>query len=226
MTKKILFFAILLAASQAAVAGGVYELDRSGSFYLQPRAAYTFPSGYLASADYNATASSWRTEGPTFSLEVGCYLSNSTIGGIELAYTDLPAKQLSALGSTEDDSRVRIRRFSVFLKYQMVPRGSVRPFMKLGYGYYDIDRFSMPVPGTSPVEHHDYSISGKPAFSGGIGVVLYISRLLSAELSLETVYLNSVSASWSSDAGTSETLQQNLYFFPVYVGFSWHIIGG
>jgi hypothetical protein len=226
MTKKILILAIFVLTWQIAVAGGVSELDRSGSFYLQPRAAYTFPSGYLASTDYNAVASSWRTGGPSFSLELGFYLSNSTISGIELDYTDLPPKQLNDPGSADDDSRVRIRRLSVFLKYQMIPRGDIRPFMKLGYGYYDIDRFSMPIPGTSPVGHRDYSLSGKPAFSGGIGIVMYISRPLSAELSFEAVYLNSVSASWNSDAGTSSTLQQNLYFFPIYVGFSWHISGG
>jgi hypothetical protein len=214
----------LLTATTLSANQGTWELDRSGYLYFQARGAYTFPSGYLSSTNYRAAASSWRTEGFSAGLEVGYYLSNSTVGGIELSYSHFPPKEMGALtGGASDDSRVRVRRFSVFVKYQMVPRGTVRPFIKVGYGYYDLSRFAMPVPGTEPLETREYSISGKPAFSGGLGIVWYISTTFSAELSLEAIYLNSFSAGWSSVESGSGPLKTNLYFFPVFCGISWHI---
>jgi hypothetical protein len=218
-------FLVLLLLSAAAIADDLAEFDRSGSIYISSKIGYTLPSGPLANGDYQGVASSWRKDGYTVTGEVGYYLSNSSIGGIELSYSSFNPKRLTALAAngSQDHSRVRIRRFELFFQYQMIPTGRFRPFLKLGAGIFDISRFSMPLPGSSPLSYRDYSLSAKPVFSAGVGITAYISPRLSAAVSVEGVNMNSCSGFWETSGASLGPINENMMFLPVYVSVAYHL---
>lgn len=226
MNRTLIVLLVCLVCGQTGVAAGTYDLDRTGSFHIAPRFGFSYPAGVLSDANYNTGAASWRKEGVTISGEFGYYLSNSTVFGLEASYSNFPPKDLGTFADPElDQSRVRIRRFAMYLKYQMVPRGAFRPFLKLSVGYFDASRINMPQPETDPVEYKEYSLGAKPAFSGGAGIVWYISRPFSLELAVEAISLNSFSSSWETSGGVLGPLRSNMLFFPVYFGLSFHFGG-
>ena len=226
MIRKLIYIVILGLPTTLFAFGNTYDLDRSGSFYISPRIALTFPAGALADGNYHRIAACWRQEGLTASGELGYYMSNSTVAGLEVAYSNFPPKQLAEIEKPElDRSRVRIRRCAIFLKYQMVPLGSFRPFFKLAFGFFEVNLINLPQPDTDPLEYNEYSLSAKPAFSGGVGFTWYLSGTFSAEFSVEAVSLNSFSSAWEGSGTTSTPLRKNLLFFPVYFALSYHMGG-
>jgi hypothetical protein len=118
---------------------------------------------------------------------------------------------------------VRIRRAGIFLQYQMVSTGRYRPFIRLGAGFFEASRFSLPQPAQDPVTYSDYSLGGRPVFSLGIGFLGYISRSLSASLSVEAVSMNSFGSSWETSGLTYGPLNKNLHFSPVYFSLLYHL---
>jgi hypothetical protein len=215
---------ILLVASTAAA--GHFNLDRTGAFYFSPRGAFTLPSGALADVDYRQPASSWRKEGYTAASEVGYFFSNSTSLGLDLAYTVLPPRWLNALDDPSvDESEVRVYRLGLFIKHHLVPNGSVRPFLKLGAGYFEMRRLDMPRPGSEPLVALDYTLTGEAYFVAGLGFAWEISRFFSAEASVEGIRMNSFSSKWSTADGDVGPLHHNLIYFPIYLGLSFHLGG-
>jgi len=221
--KRMTIVALVLVSSTACVAGRYSELDRTGSFYLSPKFGYSLPVGALADRDYTKPAASWRKDGISVTLEAGYYLSNTSVFGIEASYSAFNPKQLALLSADSDQSRVRIRRFGVFLQYQMIPTGRYRPFIKLGAGIFEASRFSLPQPAQDPVSYSDYSLGGSPVFSLGIGFLGYISRTLSASLSVEAVSMKSSNSSWETSGSTYGPLNKNMLFFPVYLSILYHL---
>jgi hypothetical protein len=222
MMKRMSIITLVLLSSTMCIAGRYSDFDRDGSVYLSPKIGYSLPVGALADQDYTKPAASWRKEGITFSLEAGYYLSNATVFGIEASYSTFNPKQLAVLSADSDQSRVRIRRIGVFLQYQMVPTGRYRPFIKLGAGFFEASRFSLPQPAQDPVIYSDYSLGGKPVFSLGIGFLGYISPTLSASLSVEAVSMSSFNSSWETSGFTYGPLNKNMLFFPVYFSLLYH----
>jgi hypothetical protein len=221
--KGMTIIALLLLSSTVCVAGRYSELDRTGSVYLSPKFGYSLPVGALADRDYTKPAASWRKDGISVTLEAGYYLSNTSVFGIEASYSTFNPKQLAVLSADSDQSRVRIRRVGVFLQYQMVPTGRYRPFIKLGAGFFEASRFSLPQPASDPVSYGDYSLGGRPVFSLGIGFLGYISRTLSASFSVEAVSMKSSNSSWETSGSTYGPLNKNMLFFPVYFGLLYHL---
>jgi hypothetical protein len=220
--------ALIGLALVLVAAGSLFGSDRNrtGSFYVAPRGAITYPSGALADGNYNQPASSWRKEGWTFATELGYYFSGTTCGGFDLAYSNFPPKALgSALDSELDDSRVAVWRAALFLKYFMVPRGSVRPFIKLAAGYYELRRYAMPLPESDPLEYQNYSLTAEPVFAAGLGFAWDFSGFLSAEISVEGIRLNSFHSDWSTAGGSVGPLKHNLMFFPFHAGLTFHLGG-
>ncbi len=213
---------LLLAGSHPALAGRYESQDRSGQFFLSPMLGYTIPAGALADANYDQIYASWRKEGISFTGEFGFYVTNCTIVGLEMSYSSFHPRDLAVFGAGVDDSRVRIRRFGGYFQYLMIPSGAVRPFFKVGAGFFEAQRISMPQAGTSPVEYRDYTLGAKPAFSGGVGVMANIAPLLSVQLSIEGVSLNSFGAAWDGEGETLGPLRKNMLFFPVYASISYH----
>lgn len=221
--KGITIIALLLLSGTVCIAGQYTELDRTGSVYLSPKFGYSLPVGALADQDYTKPAASWRKDGISVTLEAGYYLSNTSVFGIEASYSTFNPKQLAALSVDSDQSRVRIRRFGVFLQYQMVSTGRYRPFIKLGAGLFEASRFSLPQPANDPVSYSDYSLGGSPVFSLGIGFLGYISRTLSASLSIEAVSMKSSNSSWETSGSALGPLNENMLFFPVYLSILYHL---
>lgn len=223
--KRIAIFTLLLLSSTTALAGRYLEIDRTGSVYLSPKFGFSVPVGALADKDYTKPAASWRKEGITLTLEAGYYLSNTSVFGVEISYSNFSPKQLEVLSTDweQDQSRVRIRRAGIFLQYQMVSAGRYRPFLKLGAGLFEASRISLPQPAHDPVIYSDYSLGGKPVFSLGIGFQGYISPSLSASLSVEAVSMNSFASSWETSGFTYGPLNKNLLFFPFYFSLLYHL---
>ena len=215
--------ALVLVLSATLFASG---RNRTGVFYVALRGGITYPSGALANSDFQQPASSWRAEGWTFATELGYYFSGSTCGGLDLAFSEFPPKDLgSDLDAELDDSRVVVWRATAFLKYYMMPSGSVRPFIKLCAGFYETRRYAMPVPGSEPITYEDYSLTSQAAFQVGLGFSWDLSSFLSAEISAESIHLNAVSSSWSTSSGSVGPLMNNLMFFPFYAGLTFHLGG-
>jgi hypothetical protein len=221
MMKQMTIIALVLLSGTACMAGRYSDLDRTGSVYLSPKFGYSLPVGALADKDYTKPAASWRKDGVSFTLEAGYYLSNASVFGIEGSYSTFSPKQLA--GVSTDQSRVRIRRAGIFLQYQMVPTGRYRPFIKLGAGFFEVSRFSLPQPSQNPVIYSDYSLGGRPVFSLGIGFLGYITPTLSASFSVEAVSMNSFGSSWETSGSTYGPLNNNMLFFPVYFGILYHL---
>ncbi len=223
--RRIIVTALVLVCASHAFAGAHLDLDRTGSVYLSPKFAYAIPMGAMADENYNDPASSWRKDGFSLTLEAGCYLSNTSIAGLELSYSTFSPKRLSILAAAgqKDKSRMRIRRASVFYQYQVVPTGKYRPFIKVGVGIFDANRWSMPQPGNDPVTVGDYTLGGQPAFSAGIGFVSDLTPTLSASFSIEGIYLNSCRSSWQTAGANTGPLNQNLLFVPVYFSILYHL---
>jgi len=221
--KRMTIITLLLLSGTVCIAGRYSELDRTGSVYLSPKLGYSLPVGALADRDYTKPAASWRKDGISFTLEAGYYLSNTSVFGIEMSYSTFNPKHLAVLSTDQDQSRVRIRRVGVFLQYQMVSTGRYRPFIKLGAGIFEASRFSLPQPAHDPVIYSDYSLGGNPVFSLGVGFLGYISRTLSASLSVEAVSMNSFSSSWETSGSAYGPLNKNMLFFPVYLSLLYHL---
>lgn len=215
--------ALLLLSSAVSLADRYSELDRTGSIYLSPKFGYSLPSGALADRDYTKPAASWRKDGVSITLEAGYYLSHASVFGMEVSYSMFNPKHLASISADGDQSRVRIRRFGVYLQYQMISTGRYRPFIKLGAGIFETSRFSMPQPAQDPVIYSDYSLGGKPAFSLGIGFLGCISRTLSASLSVEAVSMNSINSSWETSGSSYGPLNEKMLFFPVYFSILYHL---
>lgn len=199
-----------------------WDSDRTGSVYLGGRLGVSFPVGALADANYDLIASSWRKEGISVTGEFGYFITNSTIGGLEIAYTNFRPRDLAAFHG-KDDSRVRIRRFGLFVMYNLVGEGRYRPFMKLGLGLFEASRISMPQYGTDPVEYRDYSLGAKPVYSVGFGLHTELTHRMSLQMTVEAVSLNSFSAAWESAGKTIGPLHKNMLYFPVYLGLLYHL---
>ena len=227
MRWKIALSAVVIFCSGLS-AGGLDHFDRSGSVYFASRMALSFPAGALASSHFGMPASSWREEGITVSFDVGWHLTNSTIFGIAVSYSNFNSKDLPyfANDQIEDNSRVRVRRTGIFMQYQMVPSGVVRPFLKLGFGFAEIDRISFPAFESGVPHFGDHTISAKPVFSGGTGLTCYFSRVFSLSLTLEAVSMNTFRSSWETSGKTIGPLYKNLLFFPLSFGIRYHITSG
>lgn len=224
MRKYLTIGLILLACASVHAGTPISELDRTGTVFVAPKLGFTFPVGALADANYQLLASSWRKEGITLTGEVGYYVTNSTVGGLEVSYSNFHPKNISLFsGKGVDQSRVRIRRFGLFLQYFMVSTGKYRPFLKLGAGLFDVNRISLPQSNAGAIEYKDYSLGAKPVFSIGAGVHGAITPSLSATFSIEAVSMNSFNASWETSGATVGPLRQNMLIFPVYFGIVYHL---
>lgn len=220
-----MILALVLFPVSGVLSNDMSDLDRTGSVFVSPKLGFTFPVGALASGNFQSMAASWRKEGISLSAEVGYYLSNSTIGGMEIAYSTFNPKRLAAfaLDGSQDKSRVRIRRFEIYLQYQVVQTGRYRPFLKLAAGFFDISRISMPVPYTNPLVYQDYSLGSRPVFSTGFGITANLTRSISVAFSVEAVDLNSYSGTWETSGATIGPLATNMLFFPVYFSVAYHL---
>jgi hypothetical protein len=221
--KRIAMIALLLLSSAVCLADQYSELDRTGSVYLSPKFGYSLPVGALADRDYTKPASSWRKDGVSITLEAGYYLSRASVFGMEVSYSMFNPKHLASVSADGDQSRVRIRRFGVYLQYQMISTGRYHPFIKLGAGIFEASRFSIPQPASDPVSYRDYSLGGKPAFSLGIGFLGCISRTLSASLSVEAISMNSINSSWETSGSSYGPLNEKMLFFPIYFSILYHL---
>lgn len=218
-----LLFICLTGLSSAA--NPYIEFDRTGSTYASAKLGYTIPVGALADANYQLIASSWRREGITLTGEAGYYITNSTVGGLELSYSNFHPKNVNEINGVRviDKSRVRIRRVGIYLQYFMVANGKYRPFMKLGAGLFEASRISMPKVESGNVEYRDYSLGAKPVMSIGMGIHASFRSNLSLNFSVEAVSLNSFSSAWETEGATVGPLHKNMLFFPVYLGVVYHL---
>lgn len=224
MKKLFLVALVFLIPSIAGIASTLTDLDRTGTAFVAPKFGFTFPVGALSDANYQLIASSWRKEGITLTGEFGYFITNSTVGGLEISYSNFHPKNISIFPSGKiDHSRVRIRRVGIYLQYFMIGEGKYRPFMKLGAGLFEASRISMPQSTDGVIEYKDYSLGAKPVFSGGGGIQANITPNISASFSIEAVSLNSFSSSWETSGATVGPLRKNMLFFPVYFGIIYHL---
>lgn len=224
MRKYLIAALTVLACASAQANNPLSELDRTGTVFVAPKLGFTFPVGALADANYQLLASSWRKEGITLTGEIGYYITNSTVGGLEISYSNFHPKHISLFtGEGVDQSRVRIRRFGLYLQYFVVSAGKYRPFVKLGAGLFDVNRISLPQSNAGAIEYKDYSLGAKPVFSIGAGVHGAVTSNLSATFSIEAVSMNSFNASWETSGATVGPLRKNMLIFPVYFGIVYHL---
>ncbi len=223
---SVLTLSLLLVGSLATHAeAAVYtDDDRTGQFFLCPMIGLSIPVGALADANYDQVYASWRKEGISLTGAVGLYITNSSIVGLEMSYSTFNPRDLAIFRNDVDRSRVRVRRFGGYFQYLVVPNGRLRPFIKLGAGFFEIERISMPQPGTTPLNYRDYTLGAKPVMSGGVGVMANVNSLLSLQFSIEGVSLNSFSAAWDTEGQTLGPLRKNMLFFPVYASISYHFV--
>lgn len=213
---------IVLALAPQTPASERWDFDRTGTAYIGGRLGASFPVGALADANYELIASSWRKEGISVTGEFGYFITNSTIGGLEISYASFHPRDLAEFRG-KDESRVRIRRFGLFVLYNLVGEGRYRPFMKLGLGLFEASRISMPQHDTDPVEYRDFSLGAKPVYSIGFGLHTEFTSKVSAQLTVEAVSLNSFSSAWESAGKTIGPLNKNMLFFPVHFGVLYHL---
>ncbi len=224
MHKALVFVLLCLITATAAAKTPVSELDRTGTMFVAPKLGFTFPVGALADANYSRYASSWRKEGITLTAEIGYYFTKSSIGGLEMSYSNFHPKSVSIFSAEGvDKSRVRIRRIGIYLQYFIVAAGKYRPYMKLGAGLFEASRISLPQASAGAIEYKDYSLGAKPVFSVGAGIHAAFSENLSFSFSVEAVSLNSFSSSWETSGATLGPLRSNMLFFPVYFGILYHL---
>ncbi len=199
------------------------DIDRTGSVYVAPKFGISYPMGALADANYQVIAASWRKEGITLTGDFGYYITNSTVAGMEVSYSNFHPKTVSIYPEGTDESRVRIRRVGIFMQYSLVANGKYRPYMKLGAGLFEANRISMPQLEAGGIQYKDYSLGAEPVFSIGLGIHGSITPDISLAFSIEAVSLNSFSASWETSGATVGPLRENMLFFPVYFGLMYHL---
>lgn len=223
MHKSVIVAALCLLAATSLAAKRPAEIDRSGSVFVSPKFGISYPMGALADANYQVIAASWRKEGITLAGDVGYYITNSTIAGMEISYSNFHPKSVSIYPRGTDKSRVRIRRVGIFMEHFMVAEGKYRPFLKLGAGLFEANRISMPQLEAGTIQYKDYSLGAKPVFSIGLGINGSFTSNISLTFSIEAVSLNSFSASWETSGATVGPLRENMLFFPVYFGLLYHL---
>ncbi len=223
MYKSLVIILLCLLTATSLASKRPADIDRSGSVFISPKFGISYPMGALANANYQVIAASWRKEGITLAGDVGYYISNSTIAGMEISYSNFHPKSVSIYPEGTDRSRVRIRRVGIFMQYSLVADGKYRPYMKLGAGLFEANRISMPQLVAGSIQYKDYSLGAKPVFSIGLGINGSITSNISLTFSIEAVSLNSFSASWETSGATVGPLRENMLFFPVYFGLMYHL---
>ncbi len=222
MMRNLLVLLCLALATTAGATQKMAEIDRSGSVYISPRLGLSYPVGALSDANYNKPASSWRKEGLSLTGEIGYYVTNSTVAGMEVSYSNFHPRTITGFDAV-DDSRVRIRRAGLFIQYSLMPTGKYRPFMKLGAGLFEITRISMPTIGADTLEYRDYTLGAKPVGIVGFGVHANFSPKLTGSFAIEAVWLNSFSSAWETTGSAVGPLNKNMLYFPVYFSLLYHL---
>lgn len=214
---------LCLFSATSSAAKRPADIDRTGSVFIAPKFGISYPMGALADANYQVIAASWRKEGITLAGDFGYYITNSTVAGMEISYSNFHPKTVSIYPRGTDKSRVRIRRVGIFMQHYMVANGKYRPYLKLGAGLFEANRISMPQLEAGGIQYKDYSLGAKPVFSIGLGIHGSIKNNISLTFSIEAVSLNSFSSSWETSGATVGPLRENMLFFPVYFGFVYHL---
>lgn len=223
MIKFLIGAAMCVLCATSLASNRLSDVDRTGSVYFAPKFGFTFPVGALADANYKLYASSWRKEGITLTGDFGYFVTNSTVAGMEISYSNFHPKSVGIYPVGVDQSRVRIRRGGIFMQYYMISSGKYRPYVKLGAGLFEASRISMPQIVAGGIEYVDYSLGAKPVFSGGLGIHGTITANISILFSIEAVSLNSFSSSWETTGATLGPLRKNMLFFPVYFGVMYSL---
>ncbi len=211
--KKVLIIAALLVFGTFSM---VTAQDLKGMFNLSPFAGLGMPMGDLADDDLENEDGLYRKMGFKFGVMAEYFFTNNIAAGLNFLYAIHGAKDIEGF---ESDDKLHTMNIGAHGKYVFMTEGMLRPYGILGAGITMNKIKDVPFDTETDVE---VKLDSKIFVMGGIGVMYWVSEMISVFGELGFDYLMTDGAGIEIDGETVEDSEvgANYYFLDLKVGIN------